>query len=334
MIEGYKRKAALDDWPIYQTFGLNVASDYTFGDRLPLGQGNVDILFTCQETVPIAIKWDGIEPVYTSIYRTKDNKPAWFLYQIEEYYVARYTGSIDFYISAEAIIGHILNVELRDAYTMDFLPTVLALWLEFQGIPCLHASAVVVNDHAIAFLADSGQGKSTLVTAFLQAGFPLLTDDKLPLDEKDGIFWGRSGTPFIRLFPEIAGMLVDDYQKLDLVLPGFTKRVAHIESDLLRSFSHVPKPLACIYILDRNSIEKPEQKTIINSISQRDAVIELIRFGFTTHINEVLGFSIDRMNFYSRLAASIPVKRLSYPTGHGHLPEVRSTILKDLESFA
>ncbi len=332
--QSIKNRALLNDWPVYQIFGLKMASDYSFGNRLPQGQGEVDIAFTCQDTAPIAVEWDEIDPVYTSVYRTKNNEPAWFLYQIEEYYIAHYTDSIDFYISRQAIIGHILNMELKDSYTMDFLPTILALWLEFQGIPCLHASAVVVNDHAVVFLADSGHGKSTLTTAFLQAGFPLLADDKLPLDEKDGEIWARPGTPLIRFFPEVAEMLVDDHRELALVLPGFTKRVAHIEHDAQGSFCPVPVPLACIYILERNDMGRSEQKITISSLSHRDTVVELIRYDFTTRVNAVLGYSVARLDFYSKMAASVSVKRLSYPTGYDRLPEVRSAILEDLEGLA
>ncbi|PKN92371.1 MAG: hypothetical protein CVU44_14630 [Chloroflexi bacterium HGW-Chloroflexi-6] len=331
--ESIRRQALQNAWPVYQLFGLKMSSDYPFGSRLTQAQGEMELVFTCQETAPIAMAWNELEPVYTSIYRTKNNEPAWFLYQIEEYYVVHYTDSIDFYICRQTIIGHILNLELKDAYTMGILPTVLALWLEFQGIPCLHASAVVVNDHAIAFLADSGQGKSTLTTAFLQAGFPLLTDDKLPLDEKDGGIWARSGTPLIRFFPEVAEMLVDDHQELDLILPGFSKRIAHIEHDAQGHFCPVPMPLACIYILERNGMEDAKQKITFHLLPQREAVMELIRYDFTTRINAVLGFSVARLGFYSKMAASIPVKRLSYPTGYDCLPEVRNAILKDLDGL-
>ena len=64
---------------------------------------------------------------------------------------------------------------------------------------------------------------------------------------------------------------------------------------------------------------------------QRDAVIELIRYDFTARINAVLGFSVDRLDFFSQLTRSVPMKRLTYPTGHDRLPEIRIAILKDLE---
>ena len=332
--ESVRNEALQNAWPAYQIFGLKMSSDYPFGNRLPHGQGGAEIVFTCRDTAPIPMGWDEMEPAYTSIYRTKTGEPAWYLYRIEEYYIAHYTDSIDFYISRQAMIGHILNLDLKDFYTLDYLPTVLALSLDFQGIPCLHASAVAINDRAIAFLADSGRGKSTLATAFLQAGFPLLTDDKLPLDEKDGKFWGRPGTPSIRFFPEVAEMLVGDHRELDLVLPGFTKRVAHIERDAQGSFCPASMPLVCVYILDRADAESSESKTTIRSLPPRDAVMELIRYDFTARVNAALGFSVARLGFYAKMAAVIPVKRVSYPAGQGRLPEVRSAILEDLERSA
>ena len=50
------------------------------------------------------------------------------------------------------------------------------------GYEPLHATAVVVDGEAVAFLGDCGYGKSTLGAAFLARGFPLLTDDVLALE--------------------------------------------------------------------------------------------------------------------------------------------------------
>ncbi|MFC1879555.1 hypothetical protein ACFLZW_06535, partial [Chloroflexota bacterium] len=332
-IDNIKTSFLHDKWPQYKIFGLNMSSDYPFGDRFPSGHGGTDLIFTCLPAAPVSIPWDEIEAVYTSIYRTKDNKPAWYLYQFNGFYFIRYTDTADFYIEGQTIACHILDKQLEDTNTMNLLPTVLALWLEFRGIPCLHASAVVVNDHAVAFLANSGQGKSTIAASFLQAGYPLLTDDKLPLEQQNGEFMGRPGFPLIRIFPEVAEHFLGGNQGLDVVMPGFPKRVAHVEHDAFGRFCHSPRPLACIYLLERGDTETPLHKTMFTPVSPRDAVIELIRFDFTTRVNEVLGFSADRLEFFSQLARCIPVRRITYPNGHEYLPEVCDAILRNLQQI-
>lgn len=60
------------------------------------------------------------------------------------------------------------------------LSSALVLALALQGTFCLHASAVIVEQQAIAFLGESGRGKSTLA-AYLSPTWPRLVDDVLPV---------------------------------------------------------------------------------------------------------------------------------------------------------
>lgn len=55
-----------------------------------------------------------------------------------------------------------------------------ALLLQRRILP-LHGSAVVIGGKAYAFVGDSGVGKSTLAAAFIQLGYPLLSDDVIPV---------------------------------------------------------------------------------------------------------------------------------------------------------
>ena len=55
--------------------------------------------------------------------------------------------------------------------------TVMAYILQYQGYLVLHGSAVLMNHRAVIFSGQSGAGKSTLANAFLQKGYPFITDD-------------------------------------------------------------------------------------------------------------------------------------------------------------
>lgn len=57
--------------------------------------------------------------------------------------------------------------------------TVGALLLSLRGHTVLHASAVAVDDRAVAFVAASGTGKSTLAALLCANGADLVTDDVL-----------------------------------------------------------------------------------------------------------------------------------------------------------
>jgi len=60
--------------------------------------------------------------------------------------------------------------------------TVAAYLLSVGDRLVLHASAVEVHGEAIAFVGYSGQGKTTMATILCAAGYPLVTDDLLPVD--------------------------------------------------------------------------------------------------------------------------------------------------------
>ncbi len=65
----------------------------------------------------------------------------------------------------------------------------LVLALALQGTWCLHASAAVREGQAVAFLGESGVGKSTLAAHLggsLQSGWHLVADDILPVTAGEG----------------------------------------------------------------------------------------------------------------------------------------------------
>lgn len=78
---------------------------------------------------------------------------------------------------------------------------VVALVLELDGHPVLHASAVEVDGAAMAFAGPSGAGKSTLAALMCAAGARLVCDDVLRVEPVgDGLVCVRGG-PQLRLRP-------------------------------------------------------------------------------------------------------------------------------------
>ena len=60
-----------------------------------------------------------------------------------------------------------------------------ALLIQRRILP-LHGSAVVIGGKAYAFVGESGAGKSTLAAAFVKRGYPLLSDDVIPVSVARG----------------------------------------------------------------------------------------------------------------------------------------------------
>lgn len=58
----------------------------------------------------------------------------------------------------------------------------LGLLLDQRGYLVLHASAVALDGHAIAFVGSPGEGKSTMAAALHRRGHPILADDLIAVD--------------------------------------------------------------------------------------------------------------------------------------------------------
>ena len=122
------------------------------------------------------------------------------------------------------------------------LGPVFSFWLELQGIPVLHASAVLVEGQAVAFLSSNYGGKTSLAATLMQAGHPLLTDDFLPVERGDGLYLGRPGYPTMRMWPEEAEHFLGSYEDLGLVHPALTSAASWWDPEALALSADSPTP--------------------------------------------------------------------------------------------
>ena len=90
-------------------------------------------------------------------------------------------GVVDAILSADGRVAHCASADPVDARTVEanLLNIVLGSALTLQGEEPLHATAVDLGGHAVAFLGPSGAGKTTLAASLIRDGATLLTDDVL-----------------------------------------------------------------------------------------------------------------------------------------------------------
>jgi hypothetical protein len=321
------------NWQAYRLFGLTLASDFSFANRLAHGTDAPELTFTCVAQPPLPTNGEQATPAYSSSYRTDDGESILYLYRLGICDVLCFTRVADFYLWPARIVCHLLDPAYDYLVEIRLLGPVLSFWLERQGIPALHASAVAVRGQAVAFLSTNKGGKSSLAASLLQASYPLLTDDILPVEYTDGAFLGRPGYPALRLWPDEAQHFLGHYEDLPLVHPELAKRRVPVGPDGFGAFCDVAQPLACLYLPERRDPAARETAVEITPVSLRDAVIELVRHSFTARLVEALGLQAQRLDFFARLVRHVPLRRLVYPSGFEHLPSVRNAILKDLESL-
>jgi hypothetical protein len=312
---------------IYHLYGIRMVSAYHFRHTFIEDSGIPDVRFACSTNSPVLVNWEICIPDY--IDRNSGNRDRLVsIHRSHKCHIARFL-PIDFFVGPDTIDAHLRDASFEYMLEIWLLGKVFSLWLELRGIPCLHASSVVVNHEAIGFLSLSHRGKSVLAASFMRAGYPLLTDDILPV-KREEVYRGMPGYPSMRMWPDQAEYFLGNYEHLELVQPTYSKRVVPIGPDSFGTFCSEAQELKVLYIPEKQS---SSEEITIEAISAKDAFFELVKNSFTAKIVEALGLQPQRMKFFEDMVMQIPLRRLRYPTGFQHLSRVKDAILEDIESF-
>lgn len=247
--------------------------------------------------------------------------------RIDQGYICRFAEIADFHLNLEN-----RSIECRPVVDVPdstlghiFLNQIMPIVLSATGDRfVLHASAVSIQKRAVAFLGLTGQGKSTLAGAFCRAGFPLVTDDFLVLQE------GKLG---VSALPTYGGLrLWDDVVPAVAGVGANAPNVAHFTDkkrialrDFQLPFCTEALPLDRIYLLESVSTEIDSSVTVA-PIAPRDAVVEFTRFSF--HL-DLTARNTRRIEFAraARLANTTACFRLTYPRELDQLAAVRQAVL-------
>lgn len=317
----------------YRIFGLTIASNFPFSYTLSFSTAqHTDLTLTCSSETPFQWQVEDHQPIYTSPFKLANGENFLKVYRLDRAEVAHFSGVADFYIRGNGIICYLLPSGTYLEAEKYFLGAVLALWLEQQHIPVLHASAVQIDhSQATAFLSHSGGGKSTLAATMLAAGHVLLTDDILPVQKKDDSYWVYPGHPEIRLLPAEYALFKNTLRTVGPDGSGLEKkRLSALEAPIPEWYEQ-PSQLKCIFILKR---DKKQSIVCMQSVSKRDAVLELLRYSFAARLVDAIGLSSSiRLTFFADIAQHIPIRRLIYPENHACLPAVRQAVLKELDQL-
>ncbi len=161
-----------------------------------------------------------------------------------------------------------------------FLHTLLPLFMTFENLSVLfHSGAVEVDGDAVAFIAPSTGGKSTMTDYFLKRGHALVTDDILSVwPEADRVMCSGS-FPYHRPFraPETLGYRTENFHPLF-------------------------RPLKALYLLEKGS---PDSEVLIGEVRgfrkfeqlKRLGIVYTFRFMTLTH-NEILSHLLNRVAVY------------------------------------
>jgi len=219
--------------------------------------------------------------------------------------------------------------------TVYLLGPVLGFLLRLRGITCLHASAVAAGNGALAFLGPPGAGKSTTAAAFAQRGHPVLTDDITALKEHGGDFLVLPGGPRLCLWSDSVNSLFGSPEALPRLTPEYAidpewdKRWLDLSARGYR-FQSQPLPLRAIYLLDQR---RPEAVPALEPLPPGAGLVSLAA---NTYKSEFLERELreQEFDFLGRVAARVPIRRVTPLADQSRLPELCDLILADFQSLA
>lgn len=309
-------------------YGLLLASDFPFAAPLPVCVSAPDLVFTNSSSIVPDLS--DHNPVYVSMYRDQLGTPLLSLYKHQGVDYLRFHRVADFCISPSdaTIVGQPCAGSDSAEIELQFLGVVLPYWLELAGIPVLHASAVSFQGQAVAFLGLSGCGKSTLAAALTASGFPLITDDVLPIEKKGERFLARPAYPQLRLWPDEAAHFLGGLENLRPVHDSISKRAVPVGPVQFGTFCAGMQEISTLYFLDR-ALDEDDPVQVV-PVSPRLALMELIRCSFAARVVQALGIQKARMDFFTQLLRQVRVRRLSYPSRLSEISDVVEIVRQDL----
>ena len=289
---------------------------------------NLEFIVNRQQQAPNLQDVERIFPVRNLL---TQHPASLFIYRGENFMRIVYLGFATYDVFDHRIVCYPTAQTNNKRLHLNFLGPVMSMWLEQHGFQVLHASAVLINKKVVLFLAESQQGKSTIASAMVKMGCPLLSDDLVPVKycQAENQFYAYSSYPVIKLWPDQFKRLFKQENPesfLDKDLKKCRVRVDHLNPELFCNKSY---PLAAIYKLCRRD---ELIKILIEPVSRIESVTELIQYSFAAPIMIATGWQPQRLEEFSKLSSHIPVHNLIYPSDIENLDSVCEQIINNFAS--
>ncbi len=182
----------------------------------------------------------------------------------------------------------------------EFCDSILGWSALVRGYEGLHASAVDIGGRAIALIAPSGVGKTTLAAGLLARKHRLVTDDLLMVCVQDGQVCAVPATPLMNL-PRIA--IQGDEDWID-GCHGVLDEEAWVS---VRRATERPTPLAALVMVQRGGQGEANLR--------RTEATTLDLLGHALGARGLRGRERGRFLLFSRIAEEVPSWSLEVPEG-------------------
>ena len=210
------------------------------------------------------------------------------------------------------------------------LNQIIPRYLATTGRLILHASAVTLEiGKSIAFLGNSGFGKSTLVSSFHRNGAQLINDDCILLECSEKGVTAIGGLVGIRLFPDSVDAVFSE-------ATGFTNYTPYTNKQqlILKGQAGDKPPVPCVldamFLLNDPKVESGDSIDI-GPVSGSEAMIAMIYSAFSLDPSDRKMIVNNFQNIGQAISERLRLYRLQYPRVHERLAEVRAAVIECVE---
>ena len=274
-----------------------------------------------------------LEYIYVSQTKDKNGQPDLLVAKINNggHFDFSYSDGAHFVVNRE---GREIWADWPDQYTLEdattyLLGPVIGFVLRLRGVVPLHASAIALEERAVAILGAPGAGKSTTAAGFAGMGHAVLADDLAALREVDGGFLVQSGYPRLNVWPDSALALFGPERSLPNISSTWDKRFVALDKQGMR-FERRELPLAAIYILGAR-----ESELAVPVIAEIEGSSALINLAANTYVNYLLDSEMreHEFNVLTHLISSVPVRFVRPPADPSRLRGMCEAVEIDLKKL-
>jgi hypothetical protein len=229
--------------------------------------------------------------------------------------------------------GHEIFADWPDPLTLEenslcLIGPVLGVVLRLRGVFPLHASAVAIDNHAIALMGPAGAGKSTTAGAFARCGHRVISDDVVALKQEGSRFVIPPGYPRVNLWAESAQALFGADAKLPLISPSWDKHFMPLDQG--SQFETRALPLGVIYFLQERMPELAAP--IVESMTGAESFLAVLGNTYMNHLPDPKMRSRE-FEVLGRALAQVPVRRVYAAADSSLLFDLCETIASDARAL-
>lgn len=217
-----------------------------------------------------------------------------------------------------------LNDSNEDDVRIFLLGSCIGALLMQRTVFVLHGSCIQVGDGCIACVGHSTAGKSSLAAAFMQSGYPIISDDICAIDQHGQAI---PGIPRIKINQDMAKKLNIDTNGLRTIRANYDNKFS-LPLDSL--FCTERLPLLAIYEL------APDKGEVIlhNKLTRFDAFSTVHRHLYRPRYTKAMDKAESSLKRCSELAENTQVSRIQRPMNQSSAEELRELILQNLKHIS